>query len=89
MLHRRYAARMLDELTSEKILKIEEHGFDLWQARWDVIEDGHDLFPDTRCLRRASWISPNKYVTQFLSGHEAFRCKLARLGLVDTVLCLQ
>lgn len=50
----------------------------------------HDLFPDVRCLQRVlNFPECSLNVTQFLSGHNAFRGKLVQFGLLDAGLCSQ
>lgn len=55
----------------------------IWQTAWDKSKDGrvtHAFFPNVRRRLAAKWVHPNHYVSQFLTGHGDFRCKLLRFN---------
>lgn len=61
-----------------------------WQSRWSATTKGrwtHKLIPELNSWLERKHGDIEYYITQFLSGHGAFRKYLHRFGLVDTPLC--
>lgn len=72
------------------VQRIREQGVNIWQADWDASTDGritYSFFSDIRDRIAASWIRPDHYVTQVLSGHGDFNARLASMMLVDNENC--
>jgi Reverse transcriptase (RNA-dependent DNA polymerase)/Endonuclease-reverse transcriptase len=64
---------------------------DVWQVRWDVEVNGrhtYSFFPDIRRRLSYTWIVPDRFVSQFLTGHGAFAAKLTQLGLRNDPRCV-
>lgn len=73
---------------AEKLIK--EQGINMWQAQWDLSLVGRttfDFFNTIHGRMAASWIRPDHYVTQVLTGHGDFNERLAKLKLVDSGDC--
>lgn len=59
-----------------------------WQMNWRESERiTRRFFPDCKKRMRMTWVRPNHYTCQFLSGHGKFAQKLAKLGLCDDENC--
>lgn len=61
-----------------------------WQMRWDSSEKGrytYKFFPSVRKRLMQTWIQPDYYTAQMLTGHGDFRVNLCRFQLVDTGTC--
>ena len=60
------------------------------QQAWETDSRGRatfEFFPIIAERRKSTWIQPNYYTTQFLSGHGNFRSKLRKFSLVKTDKC--
>ena len=62
----------------------------IWQRRWDDSPDGrhtYSIFPNIRQRLEMTWLQPDHYIVQFLSGHGDFASKLKSLGLAESNAC--
>lgn len=62
----------------------------VWQTRWDGSTKGrltYKYFPSVTRRMDMTWISPDYYTSQLLTGHGDFRAKLESLGLADRAAC--
>lgn len=67
-----------------------EKAMDVWQERWDVAVTGrhtYSFFPDIRQRLSYTWVVPDHFVSQYLTGHGAFAAKLTKLGLRNDPHC--
>jgi len=96
----RYEARKgLDAEIGQEIIRsgnkdakdrIKAEGRRLWQAEWDLSTKGrttYSFFKDVKSRMDASWIRPDHWSAQVLTGHGDFRARLASLGLTDSGTC--
>lgn len=64
--------------------------YTMWQDRWDASPDGrhtYSIFPNIRHRLEMTWLQPDHYTVQFLSGHGDFSAKLKSLGLAKRNSC--
>ena len=62
----------------------------IWQRRWDDSPDGrhtYSIFPNIRHRLEMTWLQPDHFTVQFLSGHGDFASKLKSLGLAESNAC--
>lgn len=70
--------------------KIKGEAMKQWQAKWTSSQKGRTTFAffgDVEDRLRASWIRPDRWTSQVLTGHGDFRERLASLGLADCGAC--
>jgi len=83
--------RCKEKVINEEVFRQElELILEEWQKSWSCSEKGRwtcEFFPDVR-ERIGRRLPLDHYVTQLLSGHGDFRCKLHGFKLCDTPLCL-
>ena len=63
---------------------------DQWQDRWSSSADGREMFAFfPRISGRMSyvWVEPEYVVSQILTGHGCFRCRLHNMRLSETAEC--
>ena len=59
----------------------------LWQRRWDAGTKGrqtHSFLPCVNTRMKRQWLAPDRWTSQFITGHGRFRAKLRWLGLRDS-----
>lgn len=79
-----------DDASSEKA--IVKQAIEKWQERWQTTRKGRTTFAYFDSIKdrlENRWVRPDHYMTQFISGHGDFNCKLKTFCLseVDTCDC--
>lgn len=80
-----------DGLTVPEVWKkVENQLMETWQDRWTHSTKGRmtfNYFQTVQNRMKLSWITPNFYVTQFLTGHGCFNSKLNDLKIIRNDKC--
>jgi len=74
----------------EETARLVDHQLDRWQSDWTHETKGRttrEFFPNIRARLKATWITPDYYTSQILTGHGNFKNKLHALGLSNTDRC--
>lgn len=62
-----------------------------WQTRWSIETKGKQtktFFNNINDRLARSWLKPDSYTSQFMTGHGNFKAKLHELGLTGDAACL-
>lgn len=82
-----YTEGMDKEEAKEKLRKVV---LEEWDKNWKSSVKGRitaRYFSSVEDRLSASWVKPDHYVSQFITGHGDFRAKLAQFHLVESDLC--